>query len=77
MAGRADSTVLAGGRVVLPTGTVENGRVIIEGTRIAGSAPEGARTIELTGHWWSPVSSTCTTTAAAARPSPPAAPTTS
>ena len=51
MAGRADSTVLAGGRVVLPTGTVENGRVIIEGTRIAGSAPEGARTIDLTGHW--------------------------
>ncbi|MFC8226683.1 N-acetylglucosamine-6-phosphate deacetylase [Streptomyces sp. NPDC057287] len=51
MAGRADSTVLAGARVVLPTGTVENGRVIVEGTRIAGSTPEGARTVDLSGHW--------------------------
>ncbi|MFJ8754182.1 N-acetylglucosamine-6-phosphate deacetylase [Streptomyces sp. NPDC102441] len=51
MAGRADSTVLAGARVVLPTGTVENGRVIVEGTRIAGSTHEGARTVDLSGHW--------------------------
>ncbi|WP_405389399.1 N-acetylglucosamine-6-phosphate deacetylase [Streptomyces sp. NBC_01102] len=51
MAGRADSTVLAGARVVLPTGTVEDGRVIIEGTRIAGSTREGARTVDLSGHW--------------------------
>ncbi|MEU5657300.1 N-acetylglucosamine-6-phosphate deacetylase [Streptomyces sp. NPDC047737] len=51
MAGRADSTVLAGARVVLPTGTVENGRVIVEGGRIAGSTPEGARTLDLSGHW--------------------------
>lgn len=51
MAGRADSTVLAGARVVLPTGTVEDGRVIVEGTRIAGSVPEGARTVDLPGHW--------------------------
>ncbi|NEA15267.1 N-acetylglucosamine-6-phosphate deacetylase [Streptomyces halstedii] len=51
MAGRADSTVLAGARVVLPTGTVENGRVIVEGTRIAGSTPDGARTVDLGGHW--------------------------
>lgn len=51
MAGRADSTVLAGARVVLPTGTVEDGRVIVEGTRIAGSVPEGARTVDLSGHW--------------------------
>ncbi|WP_406393189.1 N-acetylglucosamine-6-phosphate deacetylase [Streptomyces sp. NBC_00887] len=51
MAGRADSTVLAGARVVLPTGTVEDGRVIVEGTRIAGSMPEGARTVDLSGHW--------------------------
>ncbi|WP_405685720.1 N-acetylglucosamine-6-phosphate deacetylase [Streptomyces sp. NBC_00057] len=42
MAGRADSTVLAGARVVLPTGTVEDGRVVVEGTRIVGSAAEGA-----------------------------------
>ncbi|MFE5241066.1 MULTISPECIES: N-acetylglucosamine-6-phosphate deacetylase [unclassified Streptomyces] len=51
MAGRADSTVLAGARVVLPTGTVEDGRVIVEGTRIAGSTPDGARTLDLQGHW--------------------------
>ncbi|MEV6261139.1 N-acetylglucosamine-6-phosphate deacetylase [Streptomyces sp. NPDC051784] len=51
MAGRADSTVLAGARVVLPTGTVENGRVIVEGTRIVGSTPDGARTVDLSGHW--------------------------
>ncbi|MEU0135135.1 N-acetylglucosamine-6-phosphate deacetylase [Streptomyces sp. NPDC006296] len=51
MAGRADSTVLAGARVVLPTGTVENGRVIVEGTRIAGSTTADARTVDLSGHW--------------------------
>ncbi|MER7727939.1 N-acetylglucosamine-6-phosphate deacetylase [Streptomyces sp. NPDC096323] len=51
MAGRADSTVLSGARVVLPTGTVENGRVIVEGTRIAGSTAEGAPAIDLSGHW--------------------------
>ncbi|MFF2329206.1 MULTISPECIES: N-acetylglucosamine-6-phosphate deacetylase [unclassified Streptomyces] len=74
MAGRADSTVLAGARVVLPSGTVENGRVVVEGTRIVssganegariadsaadgsttsvgGAAVEGARTIDLSGHW--------------------------
>ncbi|MFI6124692.1 N-acetylglucosamine-6-phosphate deacetylase [Streptomyces sp. NPDC051064] len=51
MAGRADSTVLAGARVVLPTGTVENGRVIVEGTRIVGSTREDARTVDLSGHW--------------------------
>ncbi|MEU2677199.1 N-acetylglucosamine-6-phosphate deacetylase [Streptomyces sp. NPDC007107] len=51
MAGRADSTVLAGARVVLPTGTVENGRVIVEGTRIAGSTREDTRTVDLSGHW--------------------------
>ncbi|MFB4422877.1 N-acetylglucosamine-6-phosphate deacetylase [Streptomyces sp. QL37] len=51
MAGRADSTVLAGARVVLPTGTVENGRVIVEGTRIAGSTREDSRTVDLSGHW--------------------------
>ncbi|MER5551171.1 N-acetylglucosamine-6-phosphate deacetylase [Streptomyces sp. NPDC002793] len=54
MAGRADSTVLTGARVVLPTGTVEDGRVIVEGTRIAGSTPDGARTVDLSGHWLVP-----------------------
>ncbi|MEW2141135.1 N-acetylglucosamine-6-phosphate deacetylase [Streptomyces sp. NPDC005409] len=51
MSGSAHSTVLSGARVVLPTGTVTRGRVIVEGERIAGSAPEGARTVDLSGHW--------------------------
>ncbi|WP_327736066.1 N-acetylglucosamine-6-phosphate deacetylase [Streptomyces nojiriensis] len=51
MSGSAHSTVLSGARVVLPTGTVANGRVIVDGDRIAGSAHEGARSVDLTGHW--------------------------
>ncbi|MEU6943739.1 N-acetylglucosamine-6-phosphate deacetylase [Streptomyces sp. NPDC046316] len=47
----AVSTVLAGARVVLPTGTVENGRVIVDGGRIAGAAPADAPALDLTGHW--------------------------
>ncbi|MER7540475.1 N-acetylglucosamine-6-phosphate deacetylase [Streptomyces sp. NPDC097704] len=50
----ADHKVLAGAHVVLPTGTVENGRVIVEGARIAGSAPEGAPVVDLSGHWLVP-----------------------
>lgn len=51
MSGSAHSTVLSGARVVLPTGTVANGRVIVDGDRIAGSAREGANVLDLTGHW--------------------------
>ncbi|MET9961033.1 N-acetylglucosamine-6-phosphate deacetylase [Streptomyces sp. NPDC006326] len=51
MSGSAQSTVLSGARVVLPTGTVAGGRVIVAGDRIAGSAEEGARTVDLSGHW--------------------------
>ncbi|WP_411101568.1 N-acetylglucosamine-6-phosphate deacetylase [Streptomyces sp. cmx-4-9] len=51
MSGSAHSTVLSGARVVLPTGTVANGRVIVEGDRIAGSAREGAAVLDLGGHW--------------------------
>ncbi|MFI1173730.1 N-acetylglucosamine-6-phosphate deacetylase [Streptomyces melanogenes] len=47
----ATSKVLSGARVVLPTGVVENGRVIVEGGKIAGSAPEAAERVDLTGHW--------------------------
>ncbi|KAA0942911.1 N-acetylglucosamine-6-phosphate deacetylase [Streptomyces apricus] len=47
-------TILTGATVVLPTGTVPNGRVIVEGTRIAGSAPEGAPTLDLSNHWLVP-----------------------
>ncbi|MFB7517654.1 N-acetylglucosamine-6-phosphate deacetylase [Streptomyces sp. NPDC056144] len=50
----ADHKVLAGAHVVLPTGIVENGRVIVDGERIAGAAPESAETIDLTGHWLVP-----------------------
>jgi N-acetylglucosamine-6-phosphate deacetylase len=50
----APRTVLAGARVVLPTGVVVDGRVIVDGTRIAGSAPSSARTLDLSGHWLVP-----------------------
>ncbi|MFJ7068790.1 N-acetylglucosamine-6-phosphate deacetylase [Streptomyces sp. NPDC101115] len=50
----AVSTVLAGARVVLPTGIVENGRVIVENGRIAGAAREDVTTLDLTGHWLVP-----------------------
>ncbi|MEJ1200913.1 MULTISPECIES: N-acetylglucosamine-6-phosphate deacetylase [unclassified Streptomyces] len=47
----APSKVLAGARVVLPTGTVDDGRVIVDGTRIADTAPPGAEVIDVSGHW--------------------------
>jgi N-acetylglucosamine-6-phosphate deacetylase len=50
----AHRTVLAGARVVLPTGVVDDGRVIVDGTRIAGSAPSPTRTLDLSGHWLVP-----------------------
>ncbi|MGV9286697.1 N-acetylglucosamine-6-phosphate deacetylase [Streptomyces sp. NPDC003719] len=47
----APSKVLAGARVVLPTGTVDDGRVVVDGTRIADTAPPDAETVDLAGHW--------------------------
>ncbi|TGA89901.1 N-acetylglucosamine-6-phosphate deacetylase [Streptomyces sp. MZ04] len=47
----ATSKVLAGAQVVLPTGTLTDGRVIVDGSRIAGSTPADAETVDLTGHW--------------------------
>ncbi|MET8246035.1 N-acetylglucosamine-6-phosphate deacetylase [Streptomyces sp. NPDC005202] len=60
----APSKVLAGARVVLPTGIVDGGHVIVEGTRIAGwgtpgpepvvglgEAREDAEIIDVRGHW--------------------------
>ncbi|MFH8239574.1 N-acetylglucosamine-6-phosphate deacetylase [Streptomyces sp. NPDC018321] len=47
----APSKVLAGARVVLPTGTVDDGRVIVDGTRIADTAPPGAEVVDVAGHW--------------------------
>ncbi|WP_225890955.1 N-acetylglucosamine-6-phosphate deacetylase [Streptomyces dioscori] len=43
--------MLTGATVVLPTGTVPNGRVIIDGTHIAGSAPEDTPRRDLSGHY--------------------------
>ncbi|MEF2528357.1 MULTISPECIES: N-acetylglucosamine-6-phosphate deacetylase [Streptomyces] len=54
MSGSAHSTVLSGARVVLPTGIVAGGRVIVEGDRIAGSAREDATVADLSGHWLVP-----------------------
>lgn len=45
------STVLSGASVVLPTGTVRGGRVIVEGEHIVGSAHEDAAAVDLSGHW--------------------------
>ncbi|MEV5733766.1 N-acetylglucosamine-6-phosphate deacetylase [Streptomyces sp. NPDC052292] len=57
----APSLVLAGARVVLPTAVVDDGRVVVEGTRItaagpadAVSAPAGAEVIDVSGHWLVP-----------------------
>ncbi|MEU2550680.1 N-acetylglucosamine-6-phosphate deacetylase [Streptomyces sp. NPDC014684] len=57
----APSLVLAGARVVLPTEVVDDGRVVVEGTRItaagpadAVSAPAGAEVIDVSGHWLVP-----------------------
>ncbi|MFD2687063.1 N-acetylglucosamine-6-phosphate deacetylase [Streptomyces phyllanthi] len=49
--------MLSGARVVLPTGIVDGGRVIVEGTRIAedaAGAAESAEVFDLTGHWLVP-----------------------
>ncbi|WP_237557634.1 N-acetylglucosamine-6-phosphate deacetylase [Streptomyces sviceus] len=46
--------VLSGAHVVLPTGTVRNGQVVIEGTRITGTAPENAQVLDVTGNWLVP-----------------------
>ena len=50
----APRTVLAGARVVLPTGVVDDGPVIVDGARIAGSTPSSAPTLDLSGHWLVP-----------------------
>lgn len=42
--------VLSGAKVVLPTGTVDGGRVIVDGTRIAGSLPDTVADSSAPGH---------------------------
>jgi N-acetylglucosamine-6-phosphate deacetylase len=46
--------ILSGATVVLPTGTVKDGRVIVDGTRITGAAPDNAQVIDVTGYWLVP-----------------------
>ncbi|KMS69004.1 N-acetylglucosamine-6-phosphate deacetylase [Streptomyces viridochromogenes] len=38
----------------MPTGTLKEGQVIVDGTRITSTAPENAHRIDLTGHWLVP-----------------------
>ncbi|MCT9084750.1 N-acetylglucosamine-6-phosphate deacetylase [Streptomyces fulvoviolaceus] len=42
--------MLSGADLVLPTGTVKNGRLIIDGARITGAAPANAQVIDVSGH---------------------------
>ncbi|MCQ8769114.1 N-acetylglucosamine-6-phosphate deacetylase [Streptomyces telluris] len=46
-----ERTVLAGARVVLPTGVVEDGRVTVEGRRIAANESGDQAVLDLPGHW--------------------------
>lgn len=58
----APSKVLAGARTVLPTGIVDDGRVVVEGARITAASGADARpaagpgtaTVDLSGHWLVP-----------------------
>ncbi|MFS4091305.1 N-acetylglucosamine-6-phosphate deacetylase [Streptomyces sp. AF1A] len=50
----APSLVLAGARVVLPTGVVDDGRVVVEGAKIAAAAAESAEVVDVSGHWLVP-----------------------
>ncbi|MEU0674967.1 N-acetylglucosamine-6-phosphate deacetylase [Streptomyces sp. NPDC006172] len=46
----ATALLLTGANVVLPTGTVTGGQVVVEGKKIVGAAPRNAHRIDLTGH---------------------------
>nr|WP_279616917.1 N-acetylglucosamine-6-phosphate deacetylase [Streptomyces caeruleatus] len=46
--------MLSGANVVMPTGTLKDAQVIVDGTRIAATAPENAHRIALDGHWLLP-----------------------
>ncbi|MEU6366382.1 N-acetylglucosamine-6-phosphate deacetylase [Streptomyces sp. NPDC046931] len=50
----APSKVLAGARVVLPTGIVSDGSVVVEGTRITETPPPDAEILDVRGHWLVP-----------------------
>ncbi|MFI9171816.1 N-acetylglucosamine-6-phosphate deacetylase [Streptomyces lincolnensis] len=46
--------ILSGANVVLPTGTVKGGQVIVDGTRITSTAPRNAHLIDVADHWLVP-----------------------
>ena len=46
--------VLDGARTVLPTGVVDKGRVVVDGTKIAADAAANAKVIDVTGLWLLP-----------------------
>ncbi|CAM5705748.1 hypothetical protein SALBM311S_06277 [Streptomyces alboniger] len=46
--------VLSGANVVMPTGTVEGGQVVVEGTRITSTTPQNAQVIDVSTHWLVP-----------------------
>ncbi|MFH9658781.1 N-acetylglucosamine-6-phosphate deacetylase [Streptomyces sp. NPDC017248] len=50
----APRLVLAGARVVLPSGIADGARLAVEGTRIAAAAPEDTDVLDVTGHWLVP-----------------------
>lgn len=43
--------ILSGATAVMPTGTVKDAQVIVDGTRIVGTAPQNAQVMDLTGHY--------------------------
>ncbi|WP_328426826.1 N-acetylglucosamine-6-phosphate deacetylase [Streptomyces sp. NBC_00443] len=43
--------ILSGATAVMPTGTVKDAQVILDGTRITGAAPPDARVIDLASHY--------------------------
>ncbi|RZB15211.1 N-acetylglucosamine-6-phosphate deacetylase [Streptomyces sp. F001] len=46
--------ILSGANVVMPTGTVKDGQVIVDGKRIAANAPADVPEMDLRGHWLVP-----------------------
>ncbi|MFF9280156.1 N-acetylglucosamine-6-phosphate deacetylase [Streptomyces griseosporeus] len=46
--------ILSGATVVLPTGPVEAGQVVVDGTRISAAAPENAQVVDVSGHYLVP-----------------------
>ncbi|WP_308040263.1 N-acetylglucosamine-6-phosphate deacetylase [Streptomyces sp. PSKA30] len=46
--------MLSGANVVMPTGTVKDAQVVVDGTRITSAAPANAQVIDLNGHWLVP-----------------------